>query len=121
MLFDLAFFLFRLGFLKSEVQFAELFIEILLSAGEFVEPIHHLPHLALSRVVGGFRATFGLVAILVVLQFQLLNLLLSRTLTLRLRLARRLRLLGLVDLELPCAEFQEALIGGTLLLHRLSE
>jgi hypothetical protein len=46
LLFDLSSSSSDLASWKCEVQLAELFIEILLSAGEFVEPIHHLSHLA---------------------------------------------------------------------------
>ncbi len=117
------FLLFLLGFrlLQREVQFAQLLVKILLSTGEFIEPIHDLAHFALRGLIGRIRSALGFVSIWVILEFQLLDLLLSRPLSGRLRTARGLRLLGLIDFEFARAEFQETFVCGPLLLHRLAK
>ena len=45
-------FLFIARFLQRGLEFLELLIDVLLTAGEFLEPIHDLNLLALSRVLG---------------------------------------------------------------------
>ena len=120
LLFDLLFLRFGLCLLKGEIEFAELIVEILLSAREFIEAAHDLPHLALLGLIGRFGLALGFVPILVVIEFQLLDLLLSRPLSGGLRATRSLRLLGLADFEFARTQLQQPLVGGSFLLHRLA-
>ena len=74
------------GSLQSQIQFPNLFVDILLSTRQLIEPIDHLSHLPLRLGFLGDRLRLFFVAAGVLFEFQLLDLLLAIPLTGRLGL-----------------------------------
>ena len=70
----------RFCFLQSGLQLFDLFIEVFLSPREFLQAIDDLPHLTLLGIFLLLCLPLGFVTVLIVLEFQLLELLLETVL-----------------------------------------
>ena len=101
-----------LGFHQCSFKILDLFVEVVLPLCKFSKPIHHLPSLTLCRWFGRIRFLFHLVPILIIIQFQLIDLLLAILLSATFR-RFLLLLLRLNNLVLTCSEPQQPLIGFT--------
>ena len=107
------------GFLKRRLQFLEPLIDVKLTAGEFLQPVEHLKFLALFRSLLLAGLALSLVAILRLLQFELIQLRLklpaaSASSSTTASAAAR-------DLVFPGLKFEQRLISGLFRRERVGE
>ncbi len=113
---DFLLFLFRVGFAQGGLEFLQPFVDVLLAAGQFLEPVEHLELFAAGGVGGGLGLVLGLVTVFGVGEFELIHLpiphLLAGTAPALLSVA------GPGDLDLALPEAKQRLVGGLFRFDR---